>query len=392
VRRFTTRGRRCHADAVVAVARVLAGVVVVVAAGCGFDEPTPRLDASAEEVATPVDLSGRGPYPVGLLERTLGDRQLVVFYPADPVSSDGSPPVEGYSTRELLPDDLQRFVPVEMTFDVELQAFDMPLVSAEGPFPLVLYSHGEGGFSRVASRQLEHLASWGFIVAAPDHIERDHAAVATGSVELGGDLDVRDLLSTLDLLRRENTRAGSVLLGGIDLERIGALGHGVGGRAVERLAVGVEEIDTVIVQAPAGVPTDSEQVPTELRERPSLVIGAELDSVVPLAWVRDHHATLSTASQLVVLGDAGHQSFTDLCAPVRERGGLLQYTDVLPVPAGVLAVGEDGCVGDRLDPHDATRALNHLSVAHLRWVFELDTDRASLAPDFLAERFPHALG
>ena len=38
-----------------------------------------------------------------------------------------------------------------------------------GPFPLVIFSHGSGGLPENQSFFTEHLASWGFVVAAPPH-------------------------------------------------------------------------------------------------------------------------------------------------------------------------------------------------------------------------------
>ena len=43
------------------------------------------------------------------------------------------------------------------------------LVVAEGPFPLVVYSHGSGGLRYIASYYTEAIASHGYVVAAPDH-------------------------------------------------------------------------------------------------------------------------------------------------------------------------------------------------------------------------------
>lgn len=40
---------------------------------------------------------------------------------------------------------------------------------ADGEFPLVIYSHGNGGIRYVSSFLTERLASHGFVVMAPDH-------------------------------------------------------------------------------------------------------------------------------------------------------------------------------------------------------------------------------
>ena len=44
------------------------------------------------------------------------------------------------------------------------------LTVAQGRFPLVVFSHGYGGLRTQSSFLTAHLASWGFVVAAPDHL------------------------------------------------------------------------------------------------------------------------------------------------------------------------------------------------------------------------------
>jgi dienelactone hydrolase len=367
---------------------VVLTLVALAGAACAAGNARPVDDERPPPVPVAVDFSGHGPHPVGVLERSLGDRRLVVFYPADPDQLDGVRAVGSYSTRDLLPTELRGYVPVELTFDIELRALEDAPVNPEGPFPLVVYSHGEGGFSRVASRQFEHLASWGFVVASPEHSERDEAAVIAGTVDTTEGLDVRDLRSTIDAMRRENTRRDGTLLGSIDVDHVGAIGHGLGGRAVQQLASVNGSVGTWIAQAPAGEPVTSDDPASAT---PSLVLAGEADGVVPLEWVRARHEPLTPRRQLVVLRAAGHQSFTDLCAPIRERGGLAHFAETIPVGVEALEVREDGCTDDRLDPHTATRVLGHLNVAHLRWAFGLDSDRASLEPEFLEQRFPDAI-
>ena len=38
-----------------------------------------------------------------------------------------------------------------------------------GPFPVVIYSHGSGGLRYIASDYTEAIASYRYIVVAPDH-------------------------------------------------------------------------------------------------------------------------------------------------------------------------------------------------------------------------------
>jgi dienelactone hydrolase len=395
------RRRAGSPTAVASVALVLAMVAV---AACSAD----RLDRSATTTSqvvepVPVDYSGRGPYPVGFARLSLPDREVVVFYPADGDRLEGTTPVTGYTTTDVLPEQLRGFVPPEFSPVIELDAHRDPPANPDGPFPLVLYSHGFGGFNLVASQQAEHLASWGFVVAAPEHKERDLLAVALGQVDTQGDPDVRDLRNTRALLEVENTRSDSPLLGTIDLAHVAVIGHSAGGRAAGLLAM-EGMVDTWIGQAPvAPLPRlegwDALAAPP-LAERlaavpppgvPSMIIAAQDDGAVPLADVQEEFSWLAPPKTLAVLAGAGHNAFTDLCAPIREQGGLTRFADVIPAPVELLQLGEDGCTESSPDPRIAYDVIDHLMTAQLRWVFGFDPAPVSLSPAYVESLFPGAL-
>ena len=58
---------------------------------------------------------------------------------------------------------------------------------ADGPFPLVIYSHGAGGCGTMGSSYAEALAAAGFVVAAPDHADGFQVARSDGSVDVTPD-------------------------------------------------------------------------------------------------------------------------------------------------------------------------------------------------------------
>jgi dienelactone hydrolase len=351
-----------------------------------------------------VDFSGRGPYPVGVIDLRLGDRSVVVLYPADEGSVAGSEHRSVHSTQSGLPVDAQAFVPPALALDVPGDVYLGPAVNAEGPFPLVLYSHATAQGNRSAAAQLEHLASWGFIAVAPQHHERDVMATVTGRLTMSGDPDVRDLRNTIEMMRRENTRSDSVLLGSIDLDRVGAIGHLEGGRAVARLAIESPAVDAWIGLAPvppvpltADGQIDRSEVAvtfalaaTPPPPQPSLVV-APADYLVTERGLKALTDWLVGSDQLVLLANAGGASFTDACSTIRSRGGLLQFAAYVPVAPEVLAALEEGCTDGRLDPALASRVVRHLEVAHLRWAFGFDETRASLDPGFIQSLFPDAI-
>lgn len=106
---------------------------------------------TADTGSAPVDPSAEGPYGVGRITAIVpddrgGELTIDVWYPAE-VSGE--------------PD---RYAPTVFTGLAHIGA---PVVA--GTFPLVVFSHGNGGVRFQSYFLTEWLASHGFVVAAPDH-------------------------------------------------------------------------------------------------------------------------------------------------------------------------------------------------------------------------------
>jgi len=110
---------------------------------------------------------------------------------------------------------------------------DVPLADG-GPFPVHLYSHGHQGYAEASGFWMEHLASHGFIVAAPDH---------TGNTTFdGGERDTgiyylraEDISATLDALI-DGAGELAFLSGRLDSTGVTASGHSFGGYTLHGLA------------------------------------------------------------------------------------------------------------------------------------------------------------
>jgi predicted dienelactone hydrolase len=382
-------------------------VMAILSAACGaMDESTTTSTTSAEIVPVAVDYREPGPYSVGMTMLSTADAPVTVWYPADPATAGDEPDITGYDITDVLPPNVVSVMPSILVPPVETVGhLDVPLAS-DGPFPVVLYSHGLGGFAENASGQAQHLASWGFVVAAPDHGDRDLLAALFTSPDQASDdvdADVRELRATLGRLAQENARNDGVLRNGLDLDSVGAIGHGEGGRAVARLA-NDPDVDLWIGQAPlpplppltpleqlAGVPLAERLADAEPPAKPSLVIAGEGDTIVPLVEVRTLFEWLPSPKRLAVLAGAGHQVFTDLCPPLAGQQGLTRSADTIPAPVGLLARLEDGCVRQGPDLEAALEVVFHLDTAMLRWAFDLDASDASLEPAFVESLFADAL-
>jgi predicted dienelactone hydrolase len=350
----------------------------------------------------PTDYAAPGPYPVGTVELSTGGadpKKIYVYYPADPARLAEGTPVTGYSSAVAFPEAFRAIVPPELIQDIPLDVTADALI-ADGPFPVVLYSHGFGSYPQYSAGHMAHLASWGMVAAAPDHTSRDLAAVATGQVTRG-DADVVDLRSTLKVLAAENDGGGR-FAGAIDTSKVAAEGHSAGGAAAAQLVYD-DGIATFIGLAPASPldlessgPVDQAALDAAYADKappdkPSMIIAADSDIAIPLTSVRSEYAWLKPPKRLAVLADAGHNAFTDICAPIRAQGGLGQLATQLPVIAPVINLAQDGCTDGYLDPQTGYDVTNHLVVAQLRWVFGIDPTEASLAPDYVEAQFPGAL-
>jgi predicted dienelactone hydrolase len=103
-----------------------------------------------------------------------------------------------------------------------------PLAPEGAPYPLVIFSHGLGSVRDQSTFLTTHLASHGYVVAAPTYPLSNMAApggqtMADQPAQAG---DVGFLLDTFVGLSME---AGHLLEGGIDADRIGLTGHSNGG-------------------------------------------------------------------------------------------------------------------------------------------------------------------
>lgn len=188
--------------------------------------------ADKGDTAPPVDLLTRmvepGPYAVGYAETRLETAdltgaarglRLAIWYPTGDSEGDeaayfmGSVPAEG--------------VWAEAT-------------PAAGPFPLAVFSHGHQGYAENSGFLMEHLASHGFVVAAPDH---------TGNTILDGDDRTTaiyyqrpgDISAVIDA-----AQAGALPAPGISDEVI-ALGHSFGGYTLH--ALGGAAYDEALIAA-----------------------------------------------------------------------------------------------------------------------------------------------
>lgn len=334
--------------------------------GSGNSEGDPA--GGAEEVTL---FSERGPYAAGVTTLELPDREVEVWYPADPAEIDGVDPAV-YYIRDSIPEAFQALIPEDINPPYVSEAYrDIP-ASDDGPFPLVLFSHGFGGFSTTSTAITDHLASWGFVVASTDHLER--GLESQFGVDVGSDkTDTEVLREVVDLVSGENDRPGGPLEGVVSTDEIAVTGHSAGGGAAIAFA---SEDDVVTYMPMAGSGEGNDEFPgLDTPDKPSLYLAGAIDMVIEPEQTRATYDRAPGPKRLVVIDDVGHNNaFTEICEIGTEGGGVVAIArDLgLPVPDSLLTLGEDGCQPEALDSELAWDVTNHFLVAQLRETFGLE--------------------
>ncbi len=105
---------------------------------------------------------------------------------------------------------------------------DAPVADG-GPYPVVIFSHGNSGFRGQSYFLTEHLATHGYVVIAPDHIDNT-ATTFTTERWLNSTIDrPLDVAAVIDAAAAWNADPAHPLFGALDLDTIGSVGHSFGG-------------------------------------------------------------------------------------------------------------------------------------------------------------------
>ena len=334
-----------------------------------------------------------------------------VFYPVDRGAVPADATAYAYTPEEVWGSLVGLFPPGFLTPVEVPDAWVEAPASTATPFPLVVFSHGWGTTRHDHSFHNAHLASWGFVVAAPQHPSRDlQARLAASPEDSLPPSDVATIADTIGLLQAENARSGGPLEGRITADDVAVEGHSSGGRDAALAAYG-EQVDTWI--SLAGVPPvpDNAIAPglpfttragfdqaayfaaTAPPEKPSMLIVASDDIVIPPTTARPVYEWLPAPKRFVVLADTGHVVFENACAGIQQQPDLMQTAaDALGLDRASpeMRLAEDGCLPENAPAGDVAAVWNHLAVAQLNRVFDIDGEvaAASLQADYLSTTFP----
>jgi dienelactone hydrolase len=340
-------------------------LLVATSFGAGYTRSEPASTNAARYAAA-------GPHKVGYTTLRMNDRDVDVWYPTAAAAAAGKPKAT-YDQKAPLPADLQSFVPEAYNAVVTMKAYRDVKGSSKGPFPVVLFSHGLGAYRMASSALLAGVASWGFVVVSADYVERGVATQLPGQTpfSLDDERDKRLMLASLDLITAEGNRSGSVLHRVVDGRRVGAVGHSAGGTA----AFDVLE-DPRVKVAVGWAPAAPSAPPAE---KPTMIIGAADDLSVTTEILAQRYESLPAPTRRVEIGNAGHNSFTDLCVVLKSGGGVAQFAiDNRLIPEGLATLLLNGCEDTALTPEKFSPVAQHFTVAELRAALGIDAKPVGL--------------
>ncbi|MDA8139985.1 MAG: hypothetical protein M0036_15160 [Desulfobacteraceae bacterium] len=292
----------------------------------------------------PVDTSVRGPWPVGSRTVTISGLKTEVWYPAVPGSEAGKSK-DWIDTRQYMPDSNPD--PNNPIFQINSYK-GLPLDTAYGPYPVIVYVHGTGSFRTASHGLFTHWASRGFVVLCADNPGINMGDIMSGGC--GALMSADQKGDTQKILTAVRAQSGdlSFLSGRLATDRIGLGGHSAGGAAIGSLG-GERGVQVIIPMASGGV-----QSGTYVKS--ALVMGGLKDNTATPAIVRSGYNSTPTSlkKRLVMIPNSGHMAFTSVCP-------IVLYTDE---DLGALStVANDGCGSQYMDPAQSTQIVNFASTA-----------------------------
>src|SRR4051794_40714579 len=261
------RPRSVPASAAVTLA--LTVVFALTAAACSSDDDGSGADRSTTSAPSTTSVRAdaayakRGPDQVGTTRFALADgRPVVAWYPAAEDAADA--PKETFDIASLLSPALQSKIPADKRPQYEIDAHPGAAPATGGPYPLVLFSHGFAAFPEQSADLVTHLASWGFVVVAPSHVERSlDVLLGTAAQGVTPRTDDKVLQATLDKTPAEAGRAGAPLPGPGEDQKAAEPGRSAGAGAAYRVA-GSDDGITSFIPCSVGIGAgDATQTPAK---------------------------------------------------------------------------------------------------------------------------------
>lgn len=365
--------------------RLIAGIGLMTAVALAVGVAPAGASRTRAAKVTPT-YAQRGPFQVGVTTLELPDRKVEVYYPAKPGSTEGRPKATYIQTDPIPPAVLEGLPkpPPGTDLSVTIPAYrNVPV--APSKFPIVLFSHGAGGWRGVYGYPLSGIASWGFVVASVDFTEYGLLSQFTGGSANDPTRAAKvkaAATAAIDRVVAENTMAGSRFKGRLNVKQIGAVGHSAGGGTMFGL-LDDPRIRSIVGWAPVGpkAPVTS--------TTPTMIIVGSNDIAITPASAEASYALLNPPKRYVQIDAMGHNAFSDACLAIRNGTDLIGIAKGLGIgiPDRLLELGRNGCEPGALGIKKGWSVVQQFTVAELRKDLGVNRAPIGLAPR-IAEAFP----
>jgi dienelactone hydrolase len=356
-----------------------AGFGAALAAVLVFGAVTPATAGAAKQ---PVAVFSKpGPYAVGVRTLPIGDRKVEVWYPASRGAVRGKKR-DAYNIAKYLPQALQDLLKskhVESPYTTNAYRDVSP--SPKGPFPLVLFSHGFSGWREQSTFLTTHLASWGFVVASPDFLERG----------LGAQLGAPPATPRTedDVLGAATAATRAAFPKTVKKGKLAIVGHSAGGGTAITYSQNPNVLTYIALSAapfsfgggPAPTPAD----------KPSMYITGRQDGVAEFDRVNAAYQTVPPPKRFVVIDGSGHlNGMSDICEIGKGGGGIVALAQQagIAVPPLLVRLGTDGCKAPALKSKEVWPVTRHFVTAQLRYAFGIDKRPIGLQPGVVKAFLP----
>lgn len=186
----------------------------------------------------------------------------------------------------------------------------------EGKFPLVVFSHGNGGMRFQSTFWCDYIASHGYIVASCDHTGNSAATVVNNKIVIHNSKSrekhaadrPKDVSYVIDIMLRYNKGEDSRFAGKIDPKQIAVAGHSFGGYTAGAVINSDKRVKAIVPMTPVFGPGVNENVPMLLfQAAEDATIGNEGNT-----RAKKYFDEAKSDKYFVLIKDAGHFSFSDM--------------------------------------------------------------------------------
>lgn len=297
-------------------------------------------DAKSKAFFSPMDA---GPYPVGVLTTVFVDRSRTdnvtkeprtlvteIWYPA--TDDTRSKPKNKYS--DFIPGGVTPLIETALKTGYRLSAAELDKVFwneavrnanvRQGRFPLVVFSHGNGGTRHQNTFWCDYLASHGYIVVSADHTGNARMTIINGTLitfqpaERANSAKDRpvDVSFLLDKMIEWNRGGDKRFAGKIDTDRVAISGMSFGSFTSHWASDADKRFKAVVAMSGAPPTHTNLTVPT-LR-----MLGTEDRTLGETgnALIRKNHEIHKGPAFLLEMKNGGHYSFTDMFKLTKQFG------------------------------------------------------------------------